>query len=302
MKRMLVLVFLFFGIALHAQPVLNVANFPTEYSANVYRPLTAGFSNGLPGENQIWDYSTISLPTSNQTYSLIPLETIPWATSLFPDTNYCFLYLTAGDYNYYNFYKLTDSSFELLGYIDWDLINVFSNSDIIFQFPHAYNSVINDTSGENSADETVTRTYDAYGTFITPYATFQNVIRQKSVTPTNTYYTWYSTNPYEMLATGNFDNYYINFYKNTTLSVPEHQTKQFEIYPNPTTGAISIENPCDVEGIITVYDMQGNKIIGNKDLLNSNTLSLKDCSSGLYIVTITNAEGDLLHTAKIIKK
>ncbi|MBK8601222.1 MAG: T9SS type A sorting domain-containing protein [Flavobacterium sp.] len=48
--------------------------------------------------------------------------------------------------------------------------------------------------------------------------------------------------------------------------------------------------------------MRGNTIVTNKDLLNSNTLDLKDCSSGIYIVTITTAEGNVLHTAKIIKK
>ncbi len=303
MKSILVLVFLFFAVVLNAQPVLNAVNFPTEYSANVYRPLTAGFNNGLPGENQIWDYSTISLPASDQSYSLIPLDTIPWATSLFPEANYCFLYVNqVNDYHYYNFYKLTDSSFELVGYIDWDAIDVFTDYDIIFQFPYTYNSVITDTNQDILPPSTVTITYDAHGTFITPYATFENVIRQKSVTPSRTYYTWYSTNPFEMLATGNFDNNFMNFYKNTTLSVSKNKIMQFEISPNPTTGVIDIENPSDYKGLITISDMRGNTIVTNKDLLNSNTLDLKDCSSGIYIVTITTAEGNVLHTAKIIKK
>lgn len=302
MKRISVLFFLFFAVVLQAQPILNAVNFPTEYSAIVYRIKTDGFNNGLPGENQIWDYSSITLPASDVLYSLIPLESIPWATSFFPEANYCFLYLNQmNDYHYYNFYKLTDSSFELVGYIDWDAIDVFTDYDIIFQFPYTYNAVINDTYEDIPSPSTVTITYDAYGTFITPYATFENVIRQKSVTPFRTIYTWYSTNPYEMLATGNFDDNFMNFYLDTTLSVPVNQRKQFKISPNPTIGEITIDNPFNFKGVIAVYDMQGIKILGKKDLLNSNTLSLKDCSSGIYLVIITDSNGRVLQSEKVIK-
>lgn len=82
---------------------------------------------------------------------------------------------------------------------------------------------------------------------------------------------------------------------NETLSSDEFELSDFNIYPNPTRGSISIEG---VElSSVTLYNITGQKIFKT---VRSN-FSIKDLEDGIYFIQILDTQGRL-STKKIIKR
>lgn len=308
MKNFSLIATLFFCNTIFAQPVLTAADFPSSYSANALKAYTNGFTNGNPGENQIWDYSGINLIPTTLSYNLIPVQQAPHNTT-FINSNYCYNFLDNAT-NIYNFYYLTEQSFEYQGYVFSISSPIYyQNSSTFLQFPYTYNTIINDTYQSTLPDSTLdtsTRIYDAYGTLITPFGTFTNVIRQKETSSSGIFYYWIATNPYQIILSGNFNDTIIYFYQSNTLNTNQNiKDNSYSIYPNPTNGDFSIKNSNNFTNdiTITVYDGIGKTIIKNQKIdTDFETISLKNFASGLYYVKISDKNNQLLHTEKIIKK
>ncbi|MDD3323032.1 MAG: CotH kinase family protein [Paludibacter sp.] len=90
----------------------------------------------------------------------------------------------------------------------------------------------------------------------------------------------------------------------TAVSQPEFLAQQVELYPNPAIDKVSIRltmnDPQDIT--ITVYNIQGiQKYQTTKNIINSRnqviTIPLVDFDSGLYLVNISNEQGE-----KIVRK
>ncbi|WP_298224777.1 T9SS type A sorting domain-containing protein [Flavobacterium sp.] len=306
MKR-ITIVLLLLVFTSQAQPVLNAADFPTAYSFRAYRANTAGFTNGSAGANQVWDYSAINIVETNYTITRIPITEMPFYEQ-FPGANYC---ETKDDNGYisYSAINLNSNTFESMGYVDGNLIVRYSDTSVVFQFPYTFNTVINDTrlaDMPGATPQSYTRTYDAYGTLITPFGTFPDVIRQKLESENATAYIWIDSHNFQVILAGSFDNPQIYFYKDTTnLGVSQNQSKAFSMYPNPTTDAVTIhQNDMAFKvHFVTVCDVSGKVLIAHEILDGDfKSFSLKDFSPGLYIVKIIDAENQVLHTQKIIKQ
>lgn len=326
MKRKLTFaIFLALNTAAFAQPVIEAAHFPAashSESFDVEDPnsLTPGGS----GANQIWDFSE-AVPTvfmwSNISLDIIPVESAPLA-STFPSANYCVKRTNVEGNLFYAFYNISATAMELVGtiYVNGFPYSVYpqylSDTEIQFQFPYSYNTSIADTaqSPESTAAAQINSVYDAYGTLITPFGTYNDVIRYKhtSIQPngsTQTFYYWYNSNPFYEIMRGDFggvangENNYIQIHKNTTfLGVVQQEQAQFSVYPNPTTGDFTIGNTRGLRGTATVYDMLGKVVMAEADLDSSNTISLKNCSAGVYFVQVTDQNKRVLQTRKIIKE
>ena len=301
MRKNLLFAMAFFILSLTAiaQPVINVSSFPTEFSMTGYRANTVGYNNGPAGADVVWDYSAIPLSVQDYTMTLIPVSTAP-AQDVFTTANYCEKWNLNGHIFYY-FYHISTNSFEQLGYIDTDFLGEFMETSIVLQFPYTYNMVINDIL---TPDSTI-RTYDAYGTLITSFGTFPDVIRQKVENGTNNYYIWYDSHTSQMLLKGNFNQSFIYFFKNTTnLAVNQNQSPSFSVFPNPTMGdfAIHSTNILSSEFFVSVYDVTGKILIANeKHTSDFSNVGLKNFKAGLYIVKITDNENQVLYSQKIIK-
>lgn len=308
-----ILLILFFVATTHAQPIITDANFPTEYTRIGNRASTVGFTNGSPGANQIWDYSEITLEERNFSYTVIPITSMPFYES-FPSANYCEKQNDNGLISYYA-YNLNPVTYEYLGFVDGATVGQYVDTSLIVQFPYTFNSEISDTSLSNFPDAIPTtqiRTYDAYGTLITPFGKFDNVIRQKVVQLKNIFgeggtgYIWFRSNPFQIIISGNFENQFVYFWKDVTnLSINSVSSPIFTVYPNPTNGDFTIQynNNFNSEIFATVYDVLG-KIVLPEQLLTNEMQNIYSSSldAGLYFVKITNKENQILQTEKIIKQ
>ena len=81
---------------------------------------------------------------------------------------------------------------------------------------------------------------------------------------------------------------------NYTISI-ENKSSSFEIYPNPTTGKIKINNLSNYSSVkISIYNILGTlskKIIANE---NSIELDVSNFSSGIYFMVITTPKGQYI--------
>ncbi len=289
-KNYSLLVLLFIGsFFANAQPVLNATDFEPELSVIIYTAITSGLSPGNAGANQNWDFSELTL-TSNQTFSTVAVATAPLSNN-FPASNYCinhiYNYGTNNILNVYNFYSLSNTSFKRIGYTENGVVISNNNTDIQFQFPYTYNTVINN----GSTMSPITTVYDAYGTLKTPFGTYTNVIRQKETgNSANTFinYTWYQTNPYSPLLFAQFKNdggVNLLVYKNTTgLGVnPIEPKKAMAIFPNPAHTELNIHLPDQqILDRVAISDVTG-KIVLKQDQ-NLNQINVSHLANGLYFI------------------
>ena len=81
-----------------------------------------------------------------------------------------------------------------------------------------------------------------------------------------------------------------------TLSTITFDSQNNTVYPNPTTGLVTIQSN-DVIESVKVIGMLGNVL---KTYTNTNSIDLSDLSSGNYLVNIITANGETT-TKKIVK-
>ncbi len=88
----------------------------------------------------------------------------------------------------------------------------------------------------------------------------------------------------------------------TTLSVDEFEENSLSIYPNPTNGPLTIDNPSDDGSIVThytVFDINGRKMSTGKETGMFN-LNMEALSAGPYFLQLDLPNRSI--TTKIIKK
>ncbi len=307
MKKIIILILsISFNFSILAQPVLTADDFPENFTANAFRASTTGFNNGLAGENQIWDYSSIVITPTNYSMSVVPTSSVPFGT-LIPTGNFTYEFNDNGLLSY-NIHNLNSGSLEFLAYTETSSFQNYSgNSYIIFQFPYTFGANFTDTyqSSSSSQINTVNSVYDAFGTLITPFGIFTNVIRQKTISNSgNVSYNWMSTNPFHIILQGNFEDQIVYFWQSNNLFVEDFKIKPYSIYPNPTNDDFSIKNlnNSNKEVTITVFDGFGKAILKSQNTENDlETISLKNYASGLYFVKISDKNNKLIYSEKIIK-
>ncbi len=77
------------------------------------------------------------------------------------------------------------------------------------------------------------------------------------------------------------------------------ETKKIEVFPNPTTGELNFTG-LPLEGYtVSIFDLQGKKIINNSPL--DQRISIGDHPTGIYHFIINNASG-MIKSGKIIKE
>lgn len=83
------------------------------------------------------------------------------------------------------------------------------------------------------------------------------------------------------------------------LNIDENKSNQIQIYPNPVSNLLTIQNPNGLEiDSITFYNTLGRKVMESNDVAES--IDISNLTSGVYFIHIITESGNV--TKKIIKE
>lgn len=191
------------GSTLLAQPTLQM-NVVPEVGDFIYwaRADSSTAQPGSPGANQTWDFSDLSSSTQPTRYEYFTPANTPYANE-FPMATLATKH-TGNDSSHpiYSYFQKGANEFLYLGFKLPLSLNVYTDSDMRFQYPLNYTDTYQDEFASiqtlfnipddpNFSEGMRTVEYDAYGTLITPLDTFPNAMRIRTTTmqiDSTTYY------------------------------------------------------------------------------------------------------------------
>lgn len=158
------------------------------FTAKIAMADTMGVSEGAAGGNMMYDYSTLSQVGNTITYDYILPSATPYGNK-YPGANLAFLSQTTQGGSGFTYLKTTATGYEILGVATTELQLVYSNTQMLAQYPITYNSTFSDnfegvgTSSQGFTTNrkgTATSVADGWGTLKLPAGTFNNVLRIKT--------------------------------------------------------------------------------------------------------------------------
>lgn len=303
---------------LNAQPVFTDTAFAPQ-AGDQYTVNNAQYiSPGGAGANQTWNFST-AIQSGTDTYTVDGVSNIPCGNQ-YPTAT---LGIGTGGYE---MIQRTWNEYNCVGNtITPGMANfIYSDPEKRFKFPMTFNNSYTDLfAGVSTATQTTYRSgfvlisCDAFGTVITPSATYTNALRfhrsvswiDSSQTGSDTcsgdYYYWFAPgNRYPVAqiwsvnCTGGASTGAM-FLASITIGVEENESaiSSFSVSPNPfvTTFAMSSSQEC-VGQTATVMDISGRTVktfvITGIDM----TIDLGDLENGLYLLSTPNRR-----TLRIVK-
>jgi hypothetical protein len=285
-----------FGGNLMAQPVvLNGSNLPPVGYTDSVAMTTSSMSPGAPGANVTWDFSSLPAVKGGK-FTIVSPSSTPFASS-FPSSTYAIkLDITGIPLPIYEYDIVSASKYEVIG----SNISGGGGSDYtpnpktIIPFPFNFNNVVVDTFEKvGSSPSSVTITYDGYGTLITPFGTYNNVIRSKrDFGGTDYFYEWYRVSPI-LWQVANYNNQTqgYTFLGTSPVGVEDllNESALVKLYPNPMTNSSVISISSNIkEGMFVLTDISG-RVVKKVALSNNSAILYRDdIPSGLYSYSILN--------------
>ena len=307
MKKLFTLTALALSIACQAQPVISNGNNmpPVGYSDSVAVVLT-GANPGSSGANVTWDFSVYT-PAILGTYSIVDPATTPYGAN-FPSATLGIELKPFTGTSVFEFYQIGASKWEVVG------SNISSSSGddytanpkTMILFPFSFGNSITDTFTKQNGTHTVTITYDGYGTLITPYTTYNNVVRiKREFGGSDYFYDWFVTTPYLMYV-ATYDNNVsrLTFVgKSMTTSVNDvTAATNVMITPNPMTSVATFRIHAQKElkdAWVIITDVAG-RVVNKLQVKNEEAVISRDAlTSGLYFYNLI-AEGKTEATGKFV--
>ncbi len=246
MKKSLFLMCCFSGSTILAQPVIQDGS--NRVAAGFTSPVgvsTAATTPGSAGPSQSWDYSALSFSQMG-TMTVIDPTTSAYAAS-FGAANFCFT-ISAGGNTMYTYRNYSPAKMEELASsipAPGSGQDYSPNPATRLIFPMSMGTTATDTWQKvGDSPNQVTVTYDAYGTFITPYNTYTDVVRVANDFGNNEVdYSWFITNPLRLLAVHKHsDNTIVLLDGANVMSQPE-LLSGISLAPNPATHTLFIDMP-----------------------------------------------------------
>ena len=287
-------------------------------------------SVGSSGTNVTWDLSSL---TGNNIQIEYPNIENSHYKVLYPEAGLAEVGLHFQD----NIFKVSSTEISYLGHFGNGNTIKYSDERKFLQFPLSYNTSYIDTfSGiidhfgvDLQRTGTVEIIADGFGSLKLPYGTIDNVLRILVVTKykdqqfeplhyknfVDSVYLWYNLYTNNKIASYNvtYDQQgYVKYLNAIFLAESDIKTglisssfnlSSSSIYPNPTTGIITLEanfeNPKTLE--YQIYNSLGQpiskKVLGTRTSINEN-IDLTDSPAGIYFIRLK--AGDELKFYKII--
>jgi hypothetical protein len=283
MKKILLAILSGCSFGVNGQPVLLQSNLaPNGFTANIN--LGVGVSPGPAGANQTWNYSS-AVVSNVGTYNVINCSSTPCASS-FPLANWCFS-IPGPKYKYFN------SSSSILEQSGNDIPAncnggaTFSNPRMIMIFPFNYTNSSTDPWVSSTSSGTITLTYDGYGILITPFGTYNNVVRVTNTDVSGTSTVWFNASPIYQIMTIDAGNNTI-ILSNETLGIDETViSNAVALFPNPSNGIFSFTKAISLPNAeVEIYNLCGERIYSNKFISDKMTVDLSKKAKGVYFYKI----------------
>jgi hypothetical protein len=302
MKRLFFTAFIAISLSSYAQPViLDGSNTPDPGFSGTLSIATT-LDPGPAGADQVWDFSSLTFVPLGAIIVTDPSLT-PMAAS-FPSANFCFS-LTGT----YSFFRFAPDKMEVQAYTitaaggpgDYS-----PNPRTMMTFPFHYLDEFTDTwqlVGESV--NTVTTTYDAYGTLITPDATYENVVRiAENYGGGEIDYQWFSLDPlmFLMVYSESENQLYYSGIETAPVAVEQVDQALVSVFPNPADKSIcfQLENLFSEQAITLSFYSVAGKHVMNSSLGSSETcVDVSSCTPGIYVYQLS-CNGDLYGSGTVV--
>lgn len=310
-----------------AQPVLTSNTNPTiGYTVQLASADTTGINEGLGGNNQIWDFSSLTKVGNTFSYNYTAASATLYSAK-YPNATIAFTNQTAQGISGYSYISTSSSAYEMWGTATGDLKLVYTNSQILLQLPFTSTSSFDDYfEGTGTNLMGVTTTYrkgnmyveaDGFGTLLLPGKTFTNVLRVKlvqdfvdsTIISGNAYLYKYTITTYsfmhddyrQQLLNISYTQVKSPFTGNTTLTksviyypgnsvsaIEELIKNNVSVYPNPADGQFTITVPAGAENAaVEIMDITGKTIVGYPVTQSQAVISSNGLPTGIYTVRVT---------------
>lgn len=302
---------IFFCIGLKSQPVLQPNNYLSVGMTALLQTDLVNIPAFGPGPNQICDLNNMSF-SGIINCSVIAPASAPGINS-FPNANYVTrgYYAPTMGYDAYDYENRTSTKWELIGHNigGYDSINYVLNPKTELIFPLYFGNSFTDICQAISGNpDTITNTYDGYGTIKIGGNTYNNVVRIKSVSSLDSgiSYTYYNTNPVYKLYILADDPYfqtgtpvYVNF---LTTGISEIQKELIHIYPNPNCGRVylSCDNMSFMHYTVKIFDVMGKQVMETQYYEGGEKELDIQSESGIYMVEVIDSELKATYRQKIV--
>ncbi len=297
MKNKITTIFILIQSLILAQPILNFTDINFTSSVNRYTTNPLLFSTGGNGASQTWDYSNLVLTTITPSQATVE-ATAPFISTF--STSNLIVKNTTGSNNLYIYFLLSNSKLELLGISNSTniIVDYSPNPLTQFDFPFTFNTTISDsysTINDPTQNNPFTIKYDAYGTLITPFGTFNNVFRTKKLDGIFPEYNWYEQNSNKALLSVIFGSTGINsvtFYQHNTLNITKFEINEIKIYPNPAKNLIQVSYEQNQNEVLSynVNDILGRKVLSGQ-AENNAIINITELIQGEYVLEFKNIDG-----------
>ncbi len=305
------------GFCALAQPVLEESDFLPNYTADVYIYRTSanifeenyGEPLGYSGPFQTWIFSGLPLPdTADGEYAVVPVSSV-LNSAFFISANYCvkanYVDIYGNDETVYRMYNISSSGIAFLGEISDFRVVICSGHYTYFPFPYIYGA---EFSGTHNCVESVsnefTTIYDGYGTLITPFGFYEDVIREKTVSENILTYRWLKANPFSVIMELNLlinGDAVIYAYKETTsLNINEvNKGNMISVYPNPSNFVVNLQlsNQSIIDKVL-ITDLTGKIVLQQNQ--NADQIDVQGLSGGMYVLQVFSENKE--YQTKFIKK
>lgn len=272
-----------------AQPVVLNGSLAPEPGFSGTLSIAAAFDPGPAGPDQVWNFSSLTFIPVGAIIVTDPSVT-PMAAS-FPTANFCFSVTGT-----YSFFKLAADKMEVQAYTitaAGEPGDYTPNPRTMMTFPFNYLDEFTDTwQMVGESPNTVTTTYDAYGTLITPDATYENVVRiAEDYGGGEVDYQWFSLNPFMflMVYSSSENQLFYSGIETVPVSVEQMDEKLMQVYPNPAneTVCFQLEQELTERNVaVNLYNVEGQHVMHSTLNPGNECLDVQHLLPGNYIYQI----------------
>lgn len=281
---------LMFMLKSYAQPIINQTNIPDNLTFRYYLADAETFDAGPAGADQTWDFSGLGI-TEGAALDFTLSAGTPYAAT-YPSATHV-RHLTSGTNQMWQYLKSSDEKLEVVAEVNPGVSTMnYTNPRTVIEFPYTYERVFSDIFSTGQGSRSMNATYDAYGTLILPFGTYENVVRQKIMITGQIDYIWYNADPFYAIIETAFSNDRVALLENTTLGVKANSAQlALTTYPNPAEEVLHVKLPGFIDGNATfqMYDLSGKCVYNENTLVNPEAaLAVGNLQSGAYLLRVTD--------------